>query len=200
MGKKKRPLGILECYTWLTGIGWDHGSKWPRAALLWGTGNAVQVSCKEVASKTCSHILEHTDMQPRSASYQKLFAIFTPRVSSVFPENCFLLWPEPHAWLDSTGTTYKKVTFAEPSPRNKLEIYKMLSQEVKSTLNHLYSHCIQRFFLCVCFCFLNEFNVFPTKPQVTRMEYDKMSCHLVCTTRPSYLSVAWFYNEINEVK
>lgn len=144
MGKKKRPLGVLECCTWLTGIGWNYKSKWTRAALLWGysecAGNAVQVSCKEGASKTCSHILEHTVVQPRSASYQKLFAIFTPRGSSVFLENCCILWAKAHAWPDCAGTTYKKLTFAEPSPRNKPEIYKMLCEEVKSTLNLIYIH------------------------------------------------------------
>lgn len=102
-GKKKRPLRILECYTRSPGIGWDHGSKWPRAALLWGhsecAGNAVQASCEEVVYKTCSHILEHTDLQPRSTSYQKLFAVFTLRGSGVFLENCFTLWPEAHAWF-----------------------------------------------------------------------------------------------------
>lgn len=110
----KMPLGVLECYTWLTGIGWDHDSKWPRAALLRGhseyAGNAVEVSCEEVATKTYFHTLVHTDMQPSSSSpHQKLFVIFTLRGSGVFLENCLKLRPEAHAWLDFGGTTNKSL-------------------------------------------------------------------------------------------
>jgi len=94
---EKMPLGALECYTWLTGAGWDHNSKWPWAALLWGYSeygeSAVQVSCDEAATKTYFHALVHTDMQPRSSSsQQKLFVIFTLRGSGVFLENWLKHW------------------------------------------------------------------------------------------------------------
>lgn len=129
-GGKKMPLGVLKCYTWLSGIVWYHDSKWPKAALLWGyseyAGSAVQVSCEEVATKSYFHTLVQTDMQPRSSSHQKLFVIFTLKGSGILLENCLKLWLEAHAWLDFAGTTNKKLISAEPSPRNKLAIYEML--------------------------------------------------------------------------